>query len=110
MTYGLNKSLDVVVMNSSKRSKFEIWSEILESCLRRSRSQTWLLRKIRLKTKTIKAMLEFLQSRELLEQIEENNIIKYVTTKKGEGALIQYYNLITEFFDLKTETKVRKSS
>jgi len=105
-----NDSLDVVVMNSSKRSKFEIWSEILESCLRRPRSQTWLLRKIRLKTKTVKTALQFLQSRELLEQIEDSDIIKYLTTKKGEGALIQYYNLITEFFDLKTATKGRKSS
>ena len=71
-----NDSLDVVVMNSSKRSKFEIWSEILESCLRRPRSQTWLLRKIRLKTKTVKTALQFLQSRELLEQIEDSDIIK----------------------------------
>lgn len=105
-----NNSLDVVAMISSKRNKFEIWSEILESCLRRPRSQTWLLRKIRLKTKTIQTTLQFLQSRALLEQIREDNIIKYLTTKKGEGALKQYYDLIIEFFDLKKETKVIKGS
>ncbi|NVM55326.1 MAG: hypothetical protein HWN66_16585 [Candidatus Helarchaeota archaeon] len=105
-----NNSLDVVVMNSSKRSKFEIWSEVLESCLRRPRSQTWLLRKIRLKTKTIKTTLQFLESRDLLEQIEDTGIIKYLTTEKGEKALIQFYTLIIEFFDLKATTKDEKSS
>ena len=92
--------LDGTRMKSSKRSKFEIWSEVLESCLRRPRTQTWLLRKIRLKTQTIKTTLQFLQSRDLIEQIDDFGTIKYLTTKKGEEALIQYYNLITEFFDL----------
>ncbi|MFX1251923.1 MAG: winged helix-turn-helix domain-containing protein [Promethearchaeota archaeon] len=97
--------LDGARMKSSKRSKFEIWSEVLESCLKRPRTQTWLLRKIRLKTQTIKTTLQFLQSRDLIEQIEDFDTIKYLTTKKGEEALIRYYNLISEFFELGHRTE-----
>ena len=86
---------------SSRRNKFEIWSEVMESCLRTSRTQTWLLRKIRLKTAAIKEILEFLLSRRLIEQIDEADGSKYRTTKKGEQALMQYYNLINDFFNLK---------
>ena len=85
---------------SSKRSKFEIWSEVLESCLKTPRTQTWLLRQIRLKTKTIKETLSFLLSRNLIVQIEEFENITYQTTSEGEAALTQYYNLIVDFFKI----------
>ncbi len=85
---------------TTRRSKFEIWSEVLESCLRTPRTQTWLLRKIRLKTQVIKETLQFLLLRHLIEQIDDIDGIKYQTTKKGEEALIKYYNLINDFFEL----------
>ena len=85
---------------TARRNKFEIWSEILESCLRTPRTQTWLLREIRLKTQAIKETLHFLLLRHLIEQIDDINGIKYQTTKKGEEALIKYYNLINDFFEL----------
>ena len=85
---------------SSRRNKFEIWSEVMESCLRAPRTQTWLLREIRLKTQVIKETLQFLLLRHLLEQIDDINGIRYQTTKKGEEALIKYYNLINDFFEL----------
>jgi len=86
---------------SSRRNKFEIWSEVMESCLRTPRTQTWLLRKIRLKTQIIKNTLQFLLSRHLIEKIDTTDGIKYQTTEKGEKALIKYYNLINDFFELK---------
>ena len=85
---------------SSRRNKFEIWSEVMESCLRTPRTQTWLLREIRLKTLVVKETLQFLLTRHLIEEINDADGIKYQTTKKGEEALIKYYNLINDFFEL----------
>ena len=73
---------------------------MLESCLRTPRTQTWLLREIRLKTQAIKDILQFLLVRHLIEQINDNDGIRYRTTKKGEEALLKYYNLINDFFEL----------
>ncbi len=72
-----------ISMSSSRRSKFEIWAEVLEFCLRVKRTQTWLLRKTRLKTSAIKETLEFLLSRNLIEQLNDGDMKKYQTTKRG---------------------------
>ncbi len=87
-------------MSSSRRSKFEIWAEVLEFCLRTKRTQTWLLRKTRLKTSAIKETLQFLLSRNLIEQLNDEDIIKYHTTDRGEEVLKQFYTLINDYFDL----------
>jgi hypothetical protein len=60
-------------MSSSRRSKFEIWAEVLELCLREKRTQTWLLRETRLKTKAIKQTLQFLLSRNLIVQLNDED-------------------------------------
>lgn len=85
---------------SSRRSKFEIWAEVLEFCLRAKRTQTWLLRKTRLKTNAIKESLQFLLSRNLIEQLDDDEIIKYQTTQRGEEALKRFYTLVNDYFDL----------
>lgn len=94
-------------MSSARRSKFEIWSEVLEFCLRAKRTQTWLLRETRLKTSAIKETLQFLLSRNLIEQINEVDIIKYRTTERGEEVLKKYYTLINDYFDLNRGRKKR---
>jgi predicted transcriptional regulator len=96
-------------MSSSRRSKFEIWSEILEFCLRKKRSQTWLLRNTRLNTNAIKENLQFLLSRNLIDQINEGEVIKYHITDKGEDALQKFYTLINDYFDLNQEKRKRKN-
>ena len=88
-------------MISSRRSKFEIWTEVLESCLRKKRTQTWLLREIRLKTSAIKEIIEFLTSRDLIQQYNEDDLVKYQTTERGEEVLKKYYILVKDYFDLK---------
>lgn len=88
-------------MSSSRRSKFEIWAEVLEFCLRAERTQTWLLRKTCLKTSAIKETLQFLLSRNLIEQLKDGNLIKYHTTARGEEVLKRFYTLINDYFDLK---------
>jgi len=87
-------------LNSSRRSKFEIWAEVLEFCLRVKRTQTWLLRETRLKTSGIKKTLQFLISRNLIQQINEGDLVKYQTTSRGEDVLKRFYTLINEYFDL----------
>jgi len=89
--------------SSQRRNKFEIWSEILEACLRIARTQSWLLRELNLKTTTTKKALKFLSERGLIVQTENEkyNTISYLTSDIGKEALIQYYNLITKYFKLK---------
>jgi len=92
-------------MSSSRRSKFEIWAEVLEFCLRSKRTQTWLLRETRLKTSAIRETLEFLLSRNLIEQLNEEDITKYKTTDLGEEALKKFYTLVNDYFDLNHNQK-----
>ncbi len=87
-------------MSSSRRSKFEIWAEVLELCLREKRTQTWLLRETRLKTSAIKETLQFLLSRNLIEKFNEDDVTKYSTTHHGEEALKRFYTLVNEYFDI----------
>ena len=86
-------------MSSSRRSKFEIWAEVLEFCLREKRTQTWLLRETRLKTIMIRETLQFLISRNLIQQIDDD-LVKYQTTVRGEDVLKRFYTLINDYFDL----------
>lgn len=95
-----NTSKSGYAMNSSRRSRFEIWSKVLEFCLRKKRSQTWLLRNARLNTSSIKETIQFLLSRDLIEELREGDIIKYHTTIRGEEALQKFYILIKDYFDL----------
>jgi len=92
-------------MSSSRRSKFEIWSEVLEFCLRAKRTQTWLLRKTRLKTTAIKETLQFLLSRNLIEKLDDGDSIKYHTTDRGEEVLKKFYTLINDYFNLNQSRK-----
>lgn len=87
-------------MSSVRRSKFEIWAEVLEFCLRSKRTQTWLLRETRLKTSTIKETLQFLLSRNLIEQNNEDDMVKYHTTERGKEVLKKFYTLINDYFEL----------
>ena len=87
-------------MSSSRRNRFEIWAEVLEFCLRAKRTQTWLLRETRLKTSAIKETLQFLLSRNLIEELNEDNIAKYHTSARGEEVLKRFYTLVNDYFDL----------
>ena len=84
---------------TQRRNKYEIWIEILEACLWTSRTQSWLMRKINLKTSNIKQSLDFLISRKLLIHVE-NEFSTYKTTEKGSEALKQFYDLILNYFEI----------
>ena len=83
-----------------RRSKFEIWAELLEACARTPRTQSWLLRRVGLKTQAIKEALDFLVTSELIENrpSADSDLGAFQTTKKGEEALQQYYDLVTKYF------------
>lgn len=83
----------------SRRTKYEIWIEILETCLWTSRTQSWLMRRVNLKTIKIKEALDFLKSRQLVAEIE-GEFITYITTQKGSEALKQFYDLILNYFKI----------
>jgi len=83
-----------------RRSRFEIWAEILETCARTARTQSWLLRRVGLKTSAIKEALDFLVTAGLIEQLpsSDSDLGEFQTTTKGEKALTQYYQLVTKYF------------
>ena len=83
----------------SRRTKYEIWVDILESCLNESKTQSYLVRMLRLKTDHAKESIDFLMTRNLLQMKNEgkNDWIEYFTTTKGKKALYLYYKLIMIF-------------
>lgn len=83
-----------------RRSKFEIWAELLEACARTPRTQSWLLRRVGLKTRAIKETLDFLVTAGLIEaqSSPDSDLGEFRTTAKGEEALTQYYQLVTKYF------------
>ncbi len=85
---------------SSRRNLFEIWAEVLETCVRAGRTQSWLLRQLRLKTSAIKEALEFLLGAGLIIATVnvDDDTREYQTTPKGEEALTTYYKLVTKYF------------
>ncbi len=85
---------------AKRRNKFEIWAELLEMCLHTPRTQSWLLRRLRLNTSAVKNALSFLVNVELIEEIKniKTDNMEFRTTTRGEKALDQYYQLITKFF------------
>lgn len=95
---------------SPRRDKFEIWSALLEACLRTPRTQSWLMRKIGLNTAAAKEALSILTKGELLEQLSAPTMgtFEFRTTEKGKAALTQYYQLITYFFDSKQKRHPRR--
>jgi predicted transcriptional regulator len=96
---------------SLRRNRFEIWSEILEACLRTCRTQSWLIRKIGVKTSVMKEALEVLEEKGLIEKVENPEAglnFEFRTTMKGEQALLHYYKLITEYFTTNEKEHTRK--
>ncbi|MHA1938726.1 MAG: winged helix-turn-helix domain-containing protein [Candidatus Thorarchaeota archaeon] len=83
-----------------RRTKYERWVELLEACVWESRTQSWLMRHLGLKTQMIKEDLDFLIVAGLFEQVDEPEAGIYVfkTTEKGREALEQFYILVTQFF------------
>lgn len=100
MTVDGSYTLQRVQRKQMRRSKFEIWAELLEACTRTHRTQSWLLRRVGLKTSTIKEAIDFLVTTGLLETLHssESDLGEFHTTEKGEEALTQYYELVTKYF------------
>lgn len=98
---GFLRTLDDVVPMYPCRNRFEIWSEVLEACLRNCRTQSWLIRKVGVKTSAMKEALDFLECTGLIEKVENPNVglnYEFRTTAKGEQALLHYYQLIMDYF------------
>ena len=83
-----------------RRTKYERWVELLEACVWESRTQSWLMRHLGLKTQMIKDDIRFLLDAGLFLQVDEPEAGIYVfkTTEKGREALDQFYTLVAQFF------------
>jgi predicted transcriptional regulator len=83
-----------------RRTKYERWVELLEACVWESRTQSWLMRHLGLKTQMIKEDIQFLLDAGLFQQVDapEAGIYVFKTTEKGREALDQFYTLVTRFF------------
>lgn len=88
--------------SSPRRTKYDVWAEILKSCTTMARTQSWLLVKLRLTTTTVKDSLNFLATAKLIEAVEEPKVsgTKYKTTAKGQQALKVYQHLVTRYFSI----------
>ena len=85
---------------ATRRTKYEIWAEVMEACVWEARTQTWLMRKIGLKTQVLKNALEFLVTAQLIQQIDAPKVglYEFKTTEKGREALRKYYELVKQYF------------
>ena len=83
-----------------RRTKYERWAEILEACVWEARTQSWLMRELGLKTKSIKEDVGFLVKAGLIEQLDAPDVGIYVykTTEKGRKVLDKFYQMISGFF------------
>ncbi|MFX0107485.1 MAG: winged helix-turn-helix domain-containing protein [Candidatus Hodarchaeota archaeon] len=90
-----------------RRTKYERWVELLEACVWESRTQSWLMRHLGLKTQMIKEDIQFLLDAGLFEQVDapEEGIYVFKTTEKGREALDQFYTLVTQFFTSSNDSK-----
>ena len=83
-----------------RRTKYDMWSEILESCLKTHRTKYWLTSRLGMSWKVIDESIGFLTKAKLIEVIDSRNSTKkYQTTPKGQGALRTYKILINKYFD-----------
>ena len=96
----MKKLRDISFDHSIRRTKYEIWAEILEICLMTPHYQSFILRELRLKTVLVKSALNFLLERDLLEEFTTEGELwtQYRTTPKGKEALSKFYDLFTQYF------------
>jgi predicted transcriptional regulator len=83
-----------------RRTKYEIWTEILGSCVKMQRTKFWLTSRLGLSWKVVDESLRFLTAAELIEASEPlgRETTKYKTTARGREALSVYKLLVRKFF------------
>jgi predicted transcriptional regulator len=83
-----------------RRTKYDIWIEIIESCAKMRRTRFWLNSRLRLSWKVVDESLRFLTTAELIEASgpRGKETIKYKTTAKGKEALNVYRLLVETYF------------
>lgn len=83
----------------SRRTKYDIWSEILNSCIETQRTKFWLTSRLRISWKIVDKSLRFLENGKLIQAIKSHGeTTKYKTTSKGQEALNAYELLVEKYF------------
>jgi predicted transcriptional regulator len=87
--------------HSTRRTKYDICSQILQSCINHQKTKFWLSSRLKLSWKVVDESLRFLTNRELIETIKRHGeTVKYKTTSKGQEALRAYETLVENYFSL----------
>jgi len=83
-----------------RRNKYDILAVILETCRKRPRTQSWLIRHLGLSTSSAKFFLNFLISAKLIEANKLQDQKIFTTTADGKKALRHYVILTTQYFSI----------
>jgi predicted transcriptional regulator len=82
-----------------RRTRYEIWAEILEACSGDRRTQGWLIRHLGLRHDYAQDALDFLIERDLITTSpDEMGNLTYEISERGRMALAQYYMLVDRYF------------
>jgi predicted transcriptional regulator len=84
----------------SRRTKYDIWTEILGACAKMQRTKFWLTSRLGLSWKIVDESLRFLTTAKLIEASEHRRreTTKYKTTAKGQEAISVYKLLVRKYF------------
>jgi predicted transcriptional regulator len=82
-----------------RRTKYDICSQILESCIEKQRTKFWLASRLRLSWKIVDETLRFLANGKLIKTTKSGRgTTRYKTTTKGREALTAYNLLVEKYF------------
>ena len=86
---------------AKRRTKYDVWSQILESCLVTRRTRFWLLSRLNLSSAALDKALSFLKTAKLIKAKKvAGEKIKYMTTLKGKEAVEAYYFLVKNYYSM----------
>ena len=86
---------------AKRRTKYDVWSQILESCLVTRRTRFWLLSRLNLSSAALNKALRLLEIARLIKAKKvSGEKMKYMTTLKGREALEAYYFLVKNYYSM----------
>jgi len=86
---------------AKRRTKYDVWTEILESCLVTGRTRFWLVSRLNLSSAALDKALRLLERARLIKAKKvAGEKIKYMTTLKGNEAVEAYYFLVENYYSI----------
>ena len=86
---------------AKRRTKYGVWTEILESCMVTQRTRFWLVSRLNLSSAALDKALRLLKTAGLIKATKvSGEKIKYVTTLKGREAVEAYNFLVENYYSM----------